>query len=71
MPAGYLTIAPTGSLVVNGSGDTPTSSVNFITGASATANAFVVGLAAGSLDLYTRCSSGTVHHIIDITGYVQ
>ena len=71
LPAGYLTIAPTGSLVVNGSGDTPTSSVNFITGANATANAFVVGLTAGSLDLYTRCSSGTVHHIIDITGYVQ
>ena len=39
--------------------------------AGATANAFVVGLSGGSLDLFTRASSGTVHHIIDITGYIQ
>jgi len=70
LPGGYLTVAPSGSLVIT-NGDTATSTANYITGAGATANAFVVGLSGGSLDLFTRASSGTVHHIIDITGYIQ
>ncbi len=60
---GYLTLFPTG--VANPG----TSSINFITGQAAIANAFVCGLGGGSISVYVGVSAS--HYIIDVTGYIQ
>ena len=71
---GYLVIMPDGITIGPGAsqyspGRDP-SSVNFILGQGAIANAFVCGLsAAGALEVYV--SGAATHFIIDITAYIQ
>jgi hypothetical protein len=62
---GFLTIVPSGVAIPN------TSSVNFISGQYAVANAFTVGLGAGGAVSVYVGSPGPSHYIIDITGYIQ
>jgi hypothetical protein len=62
---GYLTLFPGGTT------NPGTSSVNFLSGQYAVANAFALGLGAtGALSIFVG-SSGPSHVIIDITGYIQ
>ena len=61
---GYLTVYPAG-VVVNGS------TVNFITGQYAIANAFTVGLGSGGAISVFVGSAAPSHFIIDINGYIQ
>jgi hypothetical protein len=60
---GFLTISP-GGVTVN------TSTVNFITGQSAIANSFVVGLSGGKLQVHVS-NNTACHFLVDITGYIQ
>jgi hypothetical protein len=68
---GYLTIFPAGTT------NPGTSSVNFLSGQSAVANAFTVGLGTGvgttgMVSIYVGSPSpGVSHFIVDITGYIQ
>jgi hypothetical protein len=64
--AGYISIVPTGAPAPS------TSSVNFITGQGAIANAFVVGLGGspGSVDVYVS-NNVPSHFLLDITAYIQ
>jgi hypothetical protein len=62
---GYLTLFPQGTT------NPGTSSVNFLSGQYAVANAFTVGLGAGGgISIYVG-STGPSHFIVDITGYIQ
>jgi len=63
---GFLAIMPAGT-VYNPASDP--SSVNFIVGQGAIANAFVCGLSGGSLQVYVAGHSS--HFIVDITAYIQ
>ena len=71
--AGFMTIMPGGIAVGTNPGDynpaSDPSSVNFIVGQGAIANAFVCGLNAGQLQVYIAVHSS--HFIIDITAYLQ
>lgn len=64
---GFLTISPAGVTVT-------TSSVNFITGQTAIANSFIVGLGTGvnfgKVQVFVSNNNAS-HYIIDITGYMQ
>jgi hypothetical protein len=67
--AGHLTLFPTG-------GSVPVvSTVNFAAGEPAIANGAIVPLAASAPDLsvspYVAAPGGTVHLVIDVTGYFQ
>jgi hypothetical protein len=72
--SGFLAIMPAGITVGAGAGQynpaADPSSLNFLIGQSALANAFVCGLnGAGSLQVYVGGHSS--HFIIDITAYIQ
>ena len=64
--SGFLAIMPQG-VAFNPAADP--SSVNFIVGQAAIANAFVCGLSGGSLQVYV--SGHSSHFIVDITAYIQ
>ena len=59
---GFLALSPNGVAVT-------TSSVNFITGQSAIANSFIVGLAGGAVQV--KVAGSATHFDIDVTGYIQ
>jgi len=64
---GFLSIAPAGVAV-------GTSAVNFITGQTAIANGFIVGLGTGVTNggkLQVKVAGHSSHILIDITGYIQ
>jgi len=61
----FLTLWPTGGPRPN------VSNINFTSADQALANGAIVGLGSTSTDLAVFNSSGTVHVIIDITGYFQ
>src|SRR3954468_13222455 len=63
--ASFLTIWPTGSARPN------VSTINFTQNDPSLANGAIVALGAGSPDLAVFNSDGSVHVIIDITGYFQ
>jgi hypothetical protein len=71
--SGFLAIMPDGILIGTNPGDynpaSDPSSVNFILGQKAIANAFVCGLSFGVLQVYVAGHSS--HFIIDITAYIQ
>jgi hypothetical protein len=60
--SGFLALSPAGVAVT-------TSSVNFITGQSAIANSFIVGLSGGSVQV--KVAGHATHIVIDITAYIQ
>jgi len=64
--SGFLAIMPQG-VAYNPAADP--SSVNFIVGQAAIANAFVCGLSGGALQVYV--SGHSSHFIVDITAYIQ
>ncbi|TMB86433.1 MAG: hypothetical protein E6J37_12900 [Chloroflexi bacterium] len=64
--SGFLAIMPSGT-VFNPAADP--SSVNFIVGQKAIANAFVCGLSGGAVQVYVAGHSS--HFIVDITAYIQ
>jgi len=59
---GFLALSPAGVAV-------GTSSVNFITGQTAIANSFIVGLSGGSVQV--KVAGHATHIVIDITAYIQ
>jgi hypothetical protein len=59
---GFLTISPNGI-------SAGTSTVNFITGQTAIANSFIVGLNGGSVQVLVAGHAS--HFLLDITGYIQ
>jgi hypothetical protein len=59
---GFLALSPAGVAVV-------TSSVNFITGQTAIANGFIVGLNGGNVQV--KVAGHATHFLIDITAYIQ
>jgi hypothetical protein len=63
---GYLAISPAGVSVT-------TSTVNFITGQTAIANSFIVGLGTGANagKVQVKVAGHASHFIIDVTGYFQ
>jgi hypothetical protein len=63
---GFLTISPAGVTV-------GTSSVNFITGQTAIANAFIVGLGTGGNagNVQVKVTGHASHFVVDITAYIQ
>jgi len=61
----FLTLWPTGGPRPN------VSNINFTAADQALANGAIVGLGATSTDLAVFNASGTVHVIIDVTGYFQ
>ena len=64
---GFLALSPAGVAVV-------TSSVNFITGQSAIANSFIVGLGSGGSNtgkVQVKVAGHASHFLIDITAYIQ
>jgi hypothetical protein len=71
--SGFLAIMPAGITIGTGASQfSPArdpSSVNFITGQKAIANAFVCGLSGGALQVYV--AGHTTHFIVDITAYIQ
>lgn len=71
--SGFLAIMPAGIPIGTSPGDynpaSDPSSVNFIVGQAAIANAFVCGLTAGVLQVYVGGHS--THFIVDITAYIQ
>jgi hypothetical protein len=71
--SGFLAIMPDGIPIGTSPGDynpaSDPSSVNFIVGQKAIANAFVCGLTSGSLQVYVAGHS--THFIVDITAYIQ
>ena len=65
--SGFLTLSPAGVTV-------GTSNVNFITGQSAIANGFIVGLGTGVTNggkVQVKVSGHASHFLVDITAYVQ
>jgi hypothetical protein len=64
--SGYLSLSPAGVSV-------STSAVNFITGQTAIANSFIVGLGTGGNagKVQVKVAGHATHFIIDVTGYMQ
>ena len=71
--AGFLAVMPGGIVAGTGAGQynpaADPSSVNFITGQAAIANAFVCGLHNGQLQVFIGVADS--HFIVDITAYLQ
>jgi hypothetical protein len=61
----WLTIWPAGQA------PPPVSTINFDASVSALANGAIVGLSTATRDLSVTNANGTVHVIIDVTGYFQ
>ena len=64
--SGFLALSPAGVTV-------GTSSVNFITGQTAIANGFIVGLGTGlnAGNVQVKVAGHASHFLIDITAYIQ
>ena len=71
--AGFLAIMPAGITIGTGVGQynpaADPSSLNFIVGQAAIANAFVCGLHNGQLQVYVGLHSS--YFIVDVTAYLQ
>src|SRR3977135_1307212 len=63
--AGYLTLWPSGQSQPN------TATINFTPSDPALSNGAIVGLSTNAQDLAVFNAAGTVHVIIDVTGYFQ
>lgn len=61
----WLTIWPSGTATP------PVSTINFDQNAFALANGAIMGLSTATRDLSVQNANGTVHLIIDVTGYFQ